>query len=175
MQACSKSSGGIRKDERRSEPVDEDDSWVRTLRERIALDKPLVFTAGDASVMKHNQLVGAPYPSRLIFSLSASPTLAESVWRIALCGRDQIMRKGIHRAIFTCEEDNAYFRLGVLGTKPLKGKFIRSHTSRSDEGIAYDIFKRTEETESGLECDLAASHVSLKLYAKVTRCRLGSK
>ena len=65
------SSGGIRKDERRSEPVDDDDSWMGTLRERIALDKRLVFTAGDASVMKHNQQVGAPYPSRLIFSLSA--------------------------------------------------------------------------------------------------------
>ena len=70
------------------------------------------------------------------------------------------MRKGIHRAIFTCEEDNAYFRLGILGTKPLKGKLISALSAhRNDDDREYDIIERQGEAESGLECDVAASHV----------------
>jgi len=100
--------GAMPADTRRTKPIN-DEGWINVLRERIALDTKLVFTA------VHKTMVARTLPS-----VDKYPRLLESskpgqLLSIAggVCIRNQVMREGIHRAIFTCLS-SGYFRFGLI-------------------------------------------------------------
>jgi len=105
--------GGIKKDNRRLERLPNEESWTTVLRERIALDKELVFTAGHASVMERT------FSNEVFFPPSAK-------WSGAICGKDQIMRTGVHRATFTVFRRRICFHVGILGASVVQDQLRRN-------------------------------------------------
>ena len=116
--------GGIKKDPRRLERLSSEETWATVLRERIALDKELVFTVGHVSIMEHaetkkkRKYTGHAYVNEVSFSQQAS--LIPAKWNGAICGRVQTMRTGVHRAVFTVFRDHICFQVGILGASALR-------------------------------------------------------
>jgi len=111
--------GVIKKDPRRLERLPDEESWATVLRERIALEKELVFTVGHVSIMEHaetkkkRKYTGHAYVNEVFFSQQAS--LIPAKWNGVICGRVQTMRTGVHRAVFTLFRDHICFQVGILG------------------------------------------------------------
>ena len=171
--------GGIKKDPRRLERLSSEESWATVLRERIALDKDLIFTFGN---MNHARM--KTWRNKVFFMRPpADPVIpmAPVNWVCATCGSEQVMRAGVHRALFTLNGRHAYFRVGIRRAVALQSQMKqteyeaagaevkKTHCTPSDvqesdastqttytyiSEFGFNVFKDPEIKEVGVEVDV---------------------
>ena len=129
--------GAMPADTRRTKPINHE-GWSNVLRERIALDTRLVFTAVHQTMVARTLSNVEQYPHVLESSRTGQLLSIAG----GICIRNQVMREGIHRAIFTCLS-SGYFRFGLICPDRV---FLR-------ESLAMKV-----DTYIGETLDFAASH-----------------